>query len=82
MLVNSFPEQTNPERKLVTVKYYLTREEAAQFNEIAFQVYIQKGIPRNTLGAFAKAAGYKWYNEVNQALARDKAIPKKDTTSR
>ena len=68
-----FREQTEPERKLVTIKYYLTKEESAEFEKVAFFMHGQKVIPRPTLGAFAKAAAYKWYNEIRHiAMAKGK----------
>ena len=59
-------EPSNKERKLIPVKYYLTEEEFAKFVKQAFFMHGHKVIPRPTVGAFAKAAAYKWYNEINQ----------------
>jgi hypothetical protein len=78
--VSLIPEQRNPKRKTVTVKYYLTKEEAAEFEQTAFILYIHKVIPRHTLGAFAKAAGYKWFNEINQHKTTRESMSKGDKT--
>ena len=50
-------EPTKPKRKLITVKYYLTKEEFTEFEKIVYLIYKYKAIPRPTVGAFAKAAG-------------------------
>ena len=54
--------------------YYLTEkeEEAAHLETIAFQMYGYKLIRRSKVGAFAKSAGCRWYDEINCKLARDK----------
>jgi hypothetical protein len=44
----------------------------------ASTMFGHKAIPRPTAGALAKAAGYKWYNEINQVLARDETMSKKE----
>ena len=49
-------EPTKLKRKLITVKYYLTKEESAQIQKIAYLIYNYKAIPRPTIGAFAKAS--------------------------
>jgi hypothetical protein len=77
-------EPTKPKRKLIPVKYYLTEEEFAEFQEIVFTMYDYKGIPRPTIGAFAKAASYKLYNEINQiamAIINDIVGENRDTTN-
>jgi hypothetical protein len=58
-------EPTKPKRKLITVKFYW-REEVTEIKKVVFLMQKYKAIPRPTLGAFAKAAGYKLYNEINQ----------------
>jgi hypothetical protein len=63
---------TESNRRLVTVKFYITKEEFIEYEKLAFLMYREKVIPRPTVGAFAKAAGYKWYNEINQRLTRDR----------
>ena len=59
-------EPTKPKRKLIPVKFYLTEEEFAEFEKVLFSMYSYKAILRPTIGAFAKAAAYKWYNEINR----------------
>jgi hypothetical protein len=66
-------EPTKPKRKLIPVKYYLTEEEFAEVEKAVFLMYKYKAIPRPTVGAFAKAACYKFYNEIRQiAMANGK----------
>ena len=64
---------TKPKRKLNPVKFYLTNEEFAEVWKRVILLYEHKAIPRPTIGAFAKAAVYKFYNEINQiAMAKGK----------
>jgi hypothetical protein len=64
---------TKPKRNLITILYYVTEEESVEFKKMAFFMNELKAIPRPTVGAFAKAAGYKWFNEINQiAMAKGK----------
>jgi hypothetical protein len=66
-------EPTKPKRKLITVKFYWREEEVTEIEKVVFLMHKYKAIPRPTLGAFAKAAGYKLYNEINQiAMAKGK----------
>jgi hypothetical protein len=80
ILGNSIIEQTEPRSKLVTVKLYVTKEEFAEFQKAAFFMHGQKVIRRPSVGAFVKAAGYKWFNEVNEKLAQIEAISERDKT--
>jgi hypothetical protein len=64
-------EPTKLKRKLVTVKYYVTKEESAEFKKVAFLLFQHKAIPRPTIGEFAKAAGYKLYNDINQVALNE-----------
>jgi hypothetical protein len=70
-------EPTKLKRKLVTVKYYVTKEDSAEFEKVAFLLYQHKAIRRPTIGAFAKAASYKLYNDINQ-VALNEAGGKRD----
>jgi hypothetical protein len=59
-------EPIKPKRKLIPVKFYLTNEEFAKAWKKVLLMYELQAIPRPTIGAFAKAALYKLYNEMNQ----------------
>lgn len=63
-------EQSKPKKRLVIVKYYLTFDEYANMKEIAAQMCKDGVIPKNHVNVFAKAAGYKFYNEYNEKLKR------------
>ena len=64
-------ESTEPKRKLNNVKFYLTNEEFAEVWKRVILIYEHKAIPRPTIGAFANAAVYKLYNDMNQiAMAK------------
>ena len=66
-------ELTKLKRKLIPVKFYLREEEFVQFEKVVFLMHRHRAIPRPTIGAFAKAAAYKFYNEINQvAMAKGK----------
>ena len=54
----------------IRVCYYLKKEEFEEFQKQAVILHHEKAIPRPTVGAFAKAAGYKFYNEFNEVLRR------------
>jgi hypothetical protein len=59
--------------KLIPVKFYLREEEFVEFEKVVYLMHKHKAIPRPTIEAFAKAAAYKFYNEINQvALAKGK----------
>jgi hypothetical protein len=60
-----------PERKLVIIKYYLSEGEAHELQKMAYYMHEHKAIPRPTVGAFAKAASFKWFNEINERLKRE-----------
>jgi hypothetical protein len=70
-------EPTKPKRKLIPVKYYLRKEEFTEIKKIVFLMYKYEGIARPTMGAFAKAACYKLYNDINQ-VALNEAGGKRD----
>jgi hypothetical protein len=54
----------------IRVCYYLKKEEFEEFRKQAIILHQEKAIPRPTVGAFAKAAAYKFYNEFNEVLRR------------
>ena len=76
-LVNAIRERTESNRRLITVKFYITKEEFIEYEKDAFLMHREKVIPRPTVGAFAKAAGYKWFNEINKQLTKDRGNEQK-----
>ena len=51
----------------------MPEEEFAEIAKRASFMHGHEAIPRPTVGAFAKAASYKWYNEINQiAMSKGK----------
>lgn len=70
-------EQSKPKKRLVIVKYYLTLDEYANMKETATQMCKDGVIPKNHVNVFAKAAGYKFYNEYNEMLKRSQNANRK-----
>jgi hypothetical protein len=78
--VSTVTERTESKKRLVTVKFYITKEELIEYEKHALFMYKEKVIPRPTVGAFAKAAGYKWFNEINKKLTSTEATSKREKT--
>lgn len=57
--------------QITRVCYYLRNEEVVEFQKMADYLYQERAIARPTVGAFAKAAGYYWFNELNEKLKKE-----------
>jgi hypothetical protein len=69
-LLSFVTEQQGRQKRSMEVKYYLTLDEYTNMREIALRMYADGVIPKANVNAFAKAAGYKFYNEYNEHLRR------------
>ena len=65
---------TNKTKKEVdSCKILFEGRRICQFEKVVYLMHKHKAIPRPTIGAFAKATAYKFYNEINQvAMAKGK----------
>ena len=61
------PKET--ERK-IKVCVFLNKHEIIDIKMLADHMFHQKLIPKSTVPAFLRAAGYKFYNEYNEMLQR------------
>jgi hypothetical protein len=75
--VKDVKELAESTRRQVPVKFYITKEEFIEYEKHALLMHREKVIPRPTVGAFAKAAGYKWFNEINKQLTKDRGNEQK-----
>ena len=64
------PKET--ERK-IKVCVFLNKHEIIDIKMLADHMFHQKLIPKSTVPAFLRAAGYKFYNEYNEMLQRQNA---------
>jgi hypothetical protein len=58
----------------IKVCFYLRSDEFEEFKKQAIFMFEQKVIPRPTVGTFAKAAGYKWFNEITQKAMKERGL--------
>jgi hypothetical protein len=72
------PEET--EGKIV-VCVFLNKYDIINIKIIAEHMFNQKLIPKSTVPAFLRAAGYKFYNEYNEMLKRQIALSQRSSNT-
>ena len=53
------------------MKFYIPEDDYMWLEQAAIRLHKEEAIRRPTPNAFAKAATYKWYNEVNEVLRKE-----------
>jgi hypothetical protein len=69
-LVSIVPKETEGKIKVCV---FLNKHDIINIRMIADHMFQQKLIPKSTVPAFLRAAGYKFYNEYNEMLKRQNA---------